>query len=99
MSASQLAIRVRIRRYKGIFHKAHATVRDRAILPWEYGINRGMIFNRLVRQKILVPVGNDKFFLDELRDKYLIKRSTFIMIAVMVIIILIIFIVFMLKIH
>jgi hypothetical protein len=97
MASSEMAVRVKLRRYKSIFHKAHATVPERAILPWEYGITRGMTFNRLVRQKIIVPAGNDKYYLDENRDKTLRKRSNIIAIAAIIIIILIVFTIFMKK--
>ena len=97
MAASEMAITAKIRRYKSIFHKAHATAPERAILPWEYGITRGMIFNRLVRQKILVPAGNDKYYLDELRDKTLRKRSSLIAIIGIVLIILIVLFVFLIR--
>ena len=92
-----MAIRAKIRRYKSVFHKAHATVPERAILPWEYGIIKGKIFDRLVRQKILVPTVNDKYYLDELRDKNLVKRSSLIAIIAIVAIILIVLVVFLLR--
>jgi hypothetical protein len=97
MAASQMAIRTKIRKYKNIFIKTHATVPERAIRPWDYGITRGMIFNRLVRNKILVPTENDKYYFDELRDNRLNKRSSLITIIGLVIIILAVFIFFMRK--
>jgi hypothetical protein len=95
MAPSEMAIRARLRKYKTIFHKAHAIIPERAIRPEDFGITRGRIFNRLLRQKIIVSVGNDKFFYDVLREKYLIKRSSLTVIIVLAVMVLIVFIFFL----
>jgi len=97
MAASEIAIRAKIRKYKSIFLKAHATSSDRAIQPWDYGVKKGIIFNKLVRQKIIISAGNDKYYIDELRDRSLRQRSNIITVIILIIFILIVFAFFMSK--
>lgn len=57
-----------------IFHKAGALNSFSAILPSEHGIIKGFFFNRLVRNGILVPIHDGRFYLNEAREKDVRKR-------------------------
>jgi hypothetical protein len=50
------------------FRTASATNPEMAILPAEHGIRTGLIFKRLVRQRILVQTHNLRYYLDETRE-------------------------------
>jgi len=87
--------RVRLRRYKRIFQKVHATIPERAIIPSEHGIAKDRLFNLMVARKIFVAAGNDKFFYNSLREKQLIRKGSLQVVLVLVIIIVLTYIFFL----
>ena len=91
MVSPGLNTKVTLRRYKTVFHKAHATVRERAILPREYGVFKDKIFIKLVDRKILVDAGSERYYYDDVREQYLIKRASLQVVFVLAAIIFIIF--------
>ena len=97
MALSVMASKVKLRRYRTVFHKAHATVPDRAIRPSEYSIIKDEIFNRLERRKIIVNIGNDKFYFDDQREKYLERQASIQVISVLAIVIILVFLYFLWK--
>jgi hypothetical protein len=92
MSNYETAFRVKKRHYMRIFKKAHALNPEKAILPAEYGISMGKVFRKLVRDRILVNAGGDKFYLDEIRDYKLRRRASIIVIVILLVIVLTTFI-------
>jgi len=91
MTSPGLNTKVTLRRYKTVFHKAHATVRERAILPREYGIFKDKIFLKLVERKIIIDAGSERYYYDDNREQYLLKKASLQVVFVLVAIILIIF--------
>lgn len=58
MSAVPIVIMALTNKYIRIFKDADAITPHSAILPQEYGIRQNLVFKKLVRQGILVAVGN-----------------------------------------
>lgn len=88
MSASAVPaiVAIRIRRYKNAFRAAGATSPATAIRPAETGLRESLVFHKLVREGILVAVGNGRFYLDEARDEALMHQKRKIIIALLFII-------------
>jgi hypothetical protein len=55
-------------RYRRIFREAGATNPAAAILPPKYGIPDSFLFRKLVRQGVLVHVGDGIYYMDENRE-------------------------------
>ena len=60
-------IAARMRRYKEAFRIAGATAPGRAMRPVDIGLRESLAFYKLVRQSVLVAVGNGRYYLDEVR--------------------------------
>lgn len=64
-----------IKRYIRIFREAGATNPANAIVPGKHGIRTSMVFKKLVRQGVLVQVGNEeRYYLDEVQEAMHRKR-------------------------
>ena len=61
-------ILAQINKYIRIFRQANATSPSRAIIPWEYGIRNSLVFQKLVRQGIFVPVNEERYYMDEIKE-------------------------------
>ena len=57
-----------------IFQHAGAIKSFKAILPSDYGITKGVVFSRLVRNGILLPTQDGRYYLNESREKEVRKR-------------------------
>jgi hypothetical protein len=70
MSASVVPaiVAARMRRYRNAFRAAGAITPATAIRLADTGLRESLIFQRLVREGILVPVGNGRYYLDEVRE-------------------------------
>ena len=79
-------IAIRMHRYKNAFRAAGATTPATAIRPAEMGLRESLVFHRLVREGILVAVGNGRFYLDETRDEAVMRIKRKIMIVLLFII-------------
>ena len=78
-----------------IFHHAGAVKSFKAIVPAEHGISKGFVFNKLVRDGILLPVHDGRYYLNEIRERELSKRRRDIIgIILMVIAIIVLIVVF-----
>jgi len=97
MASSMMANKVVLRRYRSIFMKTHATTPERAILPSEYGILNDKVFRRLVNQKIILDDGKGRFYFDSLREKYLIRITSYRVVFILAAFVLLIFIYFLWK--
>jgi hypothetical protein len=97
MASSVMANRVRLRRYRNIFQKAHATIPERAIHLGDYGILRDKMFNRLLNRKIIIGIGNVRFYYDLMREKYLVRKGSLQVVFILAVIIVITFIIFLWK--
>jgi len=73
MSAAAVIL-IQMRKIINGFRAANATSPVTAIVPSEHGIRRSIIFNRLVRDGVLVPVNEERFYLDEEREVEVQKR-------------------------
>ena len=62
-------IAARMRRYKEVFYAANALTPTTAIRLADKGLRESLVFHKLVRQGILVAVGDGRFYLDEERDE------------------------------
>ena len=70
-----------------LFKNLAAVTPATAIIPEENGIRTGLAFNRLVRHGIIIPAGNDRFYLDVQKDAAARKqRVTFIIFILIAII-------------
>ena len=56
------------------FQQAGALNSFSAISPSEHGIMKGTIFNRMVRNGILIPIHDGRYYLNEAREKEVLKR-------------------------
>jgi hypothetical protein len=68
------AVMARQKRIIRIFHHAGAVKSFKAIVPADHGINKGFVFNKLVRSGILLPVNDGRYYLNEIREKEVSKR-------------------------
>lgn len=87
MSAT-VAVMAILRRYVRIFRKAGATSPSTAIRPPEHGVRNSMLFQKLVRQGVLVKMGDDRYYLDETREAEMRNRrqkAVIIVLAILVI--------------
>jgi|SRR5215218_10304971 len=84
-------IAIRMRRYKEVFGAAGATSPATAIRPAEKGLRHSLIFHKLVREGILVTVGDGRYYLDEARADAMLRTKRKI-IAVLLFIILVLLI-------
>lgn len=80
---------IRMKRYIRIFRRANATGVSTAIIPREYGISNGFIFQKLVRKGILIPVDGQRYYMDEEKEAWWTKRRRKLVIILMAIIILV----------
>jgi hypothetical protein len=55
--------------YVSKFKEVKALGPENALEPQSYGLSENLIFNRLVRQGILVPVANNRYYLDENKEQ------------------------------
>jgi hypothetical protein len=79
---------IKMKRYIRIFRSLNATAVSSAIIPQQYGIGNGLIFQKLVRKGILVPVDGERYYMDEQKEAWWTKRRRKTVIILMVIIIL-----------
>ena len=56
------------------FREVNATTPSTAIIPSEHGIRTSFAFRKLVREGVVVPVSNERFYLDEEREIQVRKR-------------------------
>lgn len=85
-------IAIRMRRYKQAFRTAGATSPAAAIRPADCGLRETLVFHKLVREGILVQVGNGRYYLDETRDAAVMRIRQKLILALLCIIILILLI-------
>ena len=62
------AIVAKKRKYIRVFKNAGALSSPNAINLKDHNIHKGPIFNKLVREGIIVPIGNDRYYLDEVTE-------------------------------
>ena len=67
-------IAMKMRRYKEAFRAAGAVTPATAMRPDEVGLRKSVIFDKLVRQRVLVAAGDGRYYLDETRDAT-VRRS------------------------
>lgn len=84
-----IVIIARTRKYIRVFKRAMATTPGSAINIREHGINKSLIFNKLVRQHIIIKADNDQYYLDEKREHEVMKKKRAIVITVMAVMIII----------
>lgn len=68
------AVIARQRKIIRIFQHAGAVQSFKAINPEEHGISKGFVFNRLVRDRVLLPVNDGRYYLNEVRERELSRR-------------------------
>src|SRR3954469_454678 len=85
-SALPAIIAIKMRRYKEAFRAAGAVSPGRAMRPADAGLRQSLIFQKLVREKILVPVGDGRYYLDETRDEAVMRNKRRILTVVLFII-------------
>jgi len=85
-------IAVKMRQYKEAFRTAGATAPHTAIRPADAGLRQSLIFNKLVRQGVLVAVDNDRFYLDETRDSAVTHTRRMVLAGLVILILLILII-------
>src|SRR6478672_2758853 len=90
MSASVVPaiVAARMRHYRNAFRAAGATTPATAIRLADAGLRDSLIFHRLVREGILVPAGDGRYYLDELREAT-VQRNKHRILAILVFVILI----------
>ena len=64
MSATTVIL-IQIKKIIRAFHEAGATSPARSIIPAEHGMRHSLVFQKLVRQGVLVPVNEERYYLDE----------------------------------
>jgi hypothetical protein len=98
MSAVPIVIMALTKKYIRIFKDADAITPHSAILPQEHGIRDSLVFKKMVRQGILVKVGNERYYLDLVKELEIKKqRHTMVMIVLGIILILMIISLFFTK--
>lgn len=98
MNTVPIVIIAQTKKYIRIFKDADAITPHSAILPREHGIRNNLVFKKLVRQGILVEVGNERYYLDLVKELEIKKqRHTMIMIFLGIILILMIITLFFTK--
>lgn len=71
-----------------IFRQANAINPFTAIIPAEHGIRTSLIFQKLVRQGIIIPVGKERYYLNEQKEaEYRKRRQSIALVLVTLIII------------
>ena len=75
MSPSQKARVVEKRRLMRVFRKAAATSPKGTILPEEYSLEKGKLFQRMVKRGILKETSSGWYYLDENRLAYLKRKD------------------------
>ena len=88
------AVMARQKKIIRIFQHAGAVKSFKAIVPSEYGISKGVIFNRLVRNGILLATHDGRYYLNEIREKEVRKRRQDIIGIVLMVIAIIVLIAF-----
>lgn len=86
MSAIQAIIIARRRKYFKSFRQARALSAGSSIRLADHGIKRSMIFDRLVSQGIIVPVGDDRYYLDEEKEHEVRKRLLPILLVIFILV-------------
>lgn len=92
MSALPAVIVALRHKYIRTFRKAGAVTPERSIRLYDHGLRKSMIFDRLLSQGIIVQLGSDRYYLDEIRELELKRRRTpLLLIVLMVLLVLIVF--------
>lgn len=76
MSPSNRSLLVERRRLMRVFRVAGATTPKGTIIPEEYGVDKGLVFQRLMEREILKETSPGWFYLDEERLNYLKRRDS-----------------------
>lgn len=74
MNGAVIAIAAKTRKYRRVFKNANATSPETSILPEEYGIRKSLIFNKMVREGVLVALNKERYYLNERRDNEVRKK-------------------------
>ena len=86
MSAAAVIL-IRMRKIINRFREENATSPVTAIIPSEHGIRPSLIFNRLVQQRVLVPVNEERYYLDEEREAVVHKRRRTIAFIILILVV------------
>ncbi len=57
------------------FNNQNAVTAERAIVPENYGIKRGILFHRMQRQGVIIAARNDTFYLNIEKEQVFQKRA------------------------
>ena len=68
------AIIAKTRKYIRIFKNQGAISPATSIIPAEYGIRHTLVFKKLLRQGIIIQAGNEKYYLDEIKEEQVRNR-------------------------
>ena len=94
MSTIAAIIVARQNKYIRTFRQAGAVSAASSIHLSECSLRKSMIFDRLVRQGILVPAGNDRYYLDEAKEKETRRKRLPVVIIAMIILLIALLIIF-----
>jgi hypothetical protein len=86
MSAAAVVAMQR-RRILNKFREANATSPATAIIPSEQRVRQSMIFYKLVRDRVLVAINEERYYLDEEREAEVAKRRRTIALALLILIV------------
>ena len=77
------------------FRRAGATSSANTIIPAEHGIHQQLMFRKLVRDRIIVPAYQGRYYLDEARESQVSKRRRDIIGIILMVIAIIVLIAFL----
>ena len=95
MGTTEMAVAVKTRRYLNAFRKARALSPEKAIDIQEHGLRTGLVFQRLLRRRIIKPGTPGKYYLDEYRIMQLKRRQSRVVIFGLLLFILLVLVIFL----
>lgn len=84
MNAAVIAVAAKAAKYKRIFRQAGATSVYHPIVPEEHGVHHCLIFKKLVRDGVFVPVGVNRYYLNEARDLQIRKSKITVVVSIII---------------
>src|SRR5437868_5790124 len=85
MSAAAVIL-IRMRKIINQFREENATSPVTAITPSEHGIRQSIPFHKLVRDRVLVAVNEERYYLDEEREVEVRKRRRTLLLALLILV-------------
>ena len=93
MSIIPIIIAARQNQYIRTFRQAGALSPGTAIKLKDYKLRKSIIFDKLLRQGVVAPAGEDRYYLDQQREEEVRKRRIPLLIALLVIVLIVLLVI------